>query len=388
MAFKKMQRQKYPPRLWALVGYPGGGKSSFATQMRGPLLSIDADNRFTEVLHLTQGDVYEISAIPADNTDTERIAALLTQNMPGSDVATIVVDSLTTIIAPLVTQAIMDNDAGMNKNRIAAFKAKALAMRQLQDNVTKWGTDVLWIYHLQDSRDGGAKAVTRATISTTEEARLLRCLNLKLEVVQAGPRRGVKVAWARRGRSGMTLWDDSGTWAGMPERIEAAVYDGLNTQDQERIEQSTPSVFPGIDAALAWAMERDVFKDELHARNAYEKLKEENNPQTAEAMAELWIADVQRRQGQPQEDSEASQAPPPPDEPEYLLDEFFPREPKPEPSGNDQAAEFWEKFHDLVAQGKVHESWRNAPQVQEAEETGDWDGALKFIRSKIRLQEG
>ena len=29
MAFKKMVKQVYPPRLWALVGYPGSGKSTF-----------------------------------------------------------------------------------------------------------------------------------------------------------------------------------------------------------------------------------------------------------------------------------------------------------------------------------------------------------------------
>jgi len=31
--FKKMVKSTYPPRLWALVGYPGSGKSTFATQM-------------------------------------------------------------------------------------------------------------------------------------------------------------------------------------------------------------------------------------------------------------------------------------------------------------------------------------------------------------------
>ena len=43
MAFKKMTKPEYPPRLWALVGYPGSGKSTFATQMRAPILVIDAE---------------------------------------------------------------------------------------------------------------------------------------------------------------------------------------------------------------------------------------------------------------------------------------------------------------------------------------------------------
>ena len=45
----KNAKFKYPPRQWSLVGYPGSGKSSFATQMRGPKLVIDSDHRFTSV---------------------------------------------------------------------------------------------------------------------------------------------------------------------------------------------------------------------------------------------------------------------------------------------------------------------------------------------------
>jgi putative protein kinase ArgK-like GTPase of G3E family len=40
MLFKKLQATKYPPRLWGLVGYPGSGKSTFATAMRAPILAI------------------------------------------------------------------------------------------------------------------------------------------------------------------------------------------------------------------------------------------------------------------------------------------------------------------------------------------------------------
>ena len=57
MAFKKMVKPQYPPRHWSLVGYPGSGKSTFAAQMRGPKVVIDADHRFTEVLELAQEDV-------------------------------------------------------------------------------------------------------------------------------------------------------------------------------------------------------------------------------------------------------------------------------------------------------------------------------------------
>ena len=295
MVFRVMSATSYPPRLWALVGYPGSGKSTFATQMRGPLVVVDADHRFREVLSWAAGDVYELSSEPADNTDADRIAALLAQNMPGAEVGTIVVDSLTAIISPLVVQAMVDKDAGREKNLAAAFRTKALAMRQLQDAVTRWGTDCLWVYHLNDARDGQGQELVRPTVSKTELARLLRSINLQLELVQDGDRHGVKVAWARRGRSGMTLWDGSGRWAGMPEAIEAACYDGLSQKDQDRIEGAAPEVFPNAETAISWGVEQGAFEALQHARNAYEKIKREKKPRTAREMAGLWVADVQRR---------------------------------------------------------------------------------------------
>jgi len=292
MGFIKMEKQPYPPRLWTLSGYPGSGKSTFATQMRGPILAVDADNRFSEVLNLVDGDAYALSSIPTDNTDTEKIAAILKENMPGSDVKTIVIDSLTAIITPLVTKAMLDNDAGRNRNRAAAFKEKALRMRQLQDAVTKWGKDVLWIYHLQDGRDSQGNKVTHATLPETEQTRLLRSINLQLEIIQDGKRRGVRVVWARRGWNGITLWDETGKWAGMPDRIEAAVYGGLSPEEQDRIEHG----FPNISQALAWGVQRGAFKDESSARLAYDEVKHKFQPQTASDMARHWTDEVLKRQ--------------------------------------------------------------------------------------------
>ncbi|MBM3129773.1 MAG: ATP-binding protein [Chloroflexi bacterium] len=270
MAFKKMQATQYPPRLWGLVGYPGSGKSTFATAMRAPILAIDADHRFTEVVRLAK-EVFALSDTPEDNVDADRIAAILAQQMPGSQVGTIVIDSLTAIITPLVVQAMIDKDEGRVKNLAAAMRGKALAMRQLQDAVTRWGTDALWIYHLHDARDEKAQAVTTATVSATELVRLTRSINLQLEITQANGKRGVKVIWARRGRSGGTLWDDTGDWRGMPEKIEAAVYDGLSQAEQERIERAAPEVFESPEIAVAWAIEQGAFDEIAHARNAYEK---------------------------------------------------------------------------------------------------------------------
>lgn len=294
MPFAKMKPSKYPPRLWSLVGYPGSGKSTFATRMRQPLLPIDADHRFSEVLHLAK-DVYSLSEVPEDNVSADRIAAILPEKMPGSGIETIIVDSLTSIITPLVIQAIMDKDLGREKNLAVAFRTKALAMRQLQDAVTRWGTDVLWLYHLHDARDEKAKEVTKATVSATELVRLTRSINMHLEIVIQDAKRGAKVVWARRGRSGMTLWDESETWENMPERIEAAVYDGLTLGEMDRIELSAPEIFPSSEIAISWAMDQGAFDEIAHARNAYEKIKHERNPTNARQMATLWIADVQHR---------------------------------------------------------------------------------------------
>jgi len=295
MAFPKLNANGYPRRLWGLYGFPGSGKSTFAARMRGPILAIDADHRFDEVTRLAGGNVYALSEVAADNVDAERVAACLRANMPGADVKTICVDSLTALLAPLVTAAILDNDAGRNRNRAAAFKTKALAMRTLQDAVTGWGTDCLWIWHLQTGRNAQAEECETATVSRTELARLTRSLNLMLRVVQESGRRGVHVDWARRGRSDLTVWDASGTWQGMPEAIERAVYDGLTEADQKRIEGATPASFSNAAAAIAWGFEQGAFAALEHARNAYDVCKREHNPQTAGDMWAAWIADVTAR---------------------------------------------------------------------------------------------
>lgn len=295
MAFKKMDKVQYPPRQWALVGYPGSGKSTFASQMTGPLLVVDADHRFAEVARFAEGEVFELSDEPSDNVNAERIAALLKENMAGSGVKTVVIDSLTSILSPLIVEAILDNDAGRNKNRVASFKDKALAMRLLQDTITGWGVDTLWIYHLRTGLDGQAREVESTTISVVELARLRRSLNLQLRLIHDHNRRGIHVDWARRGRSGITLWDESGTWRGMPEKIEAAVYGGLTMEEMRAFEQQAPISFSGPEEAIAWGVEQGCFRDTVHAKNAYDKIKRDQKPQTALEMWQLWIAEVEAR---------------------------------------------------------------------------------------------
>lgn len=300
MAFAKKQIPVYPRRHWQIVGRAGSGKSTFAMRMKAPLLPIDADHRIDQVAHLNP-DMLELSTVPTDHNDTDRIAQLLAANMPGAQVGTILIDSLTAIIAPLVTQAMQDKEHGRTKNLYAAFRPKAMAMRQLQDAVTRFGTDTLWIFHLDDTNTESGEKIVKESISKTELARLMRSVNLKLEVVTDAQtrRRGIYVKWARRGRSGKqvgVLWDETGTWIGMPERIEHAVYDGLTAAEQDALESSLPESFADDATAIAWGFEHGAFNALEHARNAHEKLmREHDNPQEMEERSALWIADVLAR---------------------------------------------------------------------------------------------
>jgi hypothetical protein len=295
MGFQKMIKPQFPPRHWSLVGYPGSGKSTFAARMVGPKLVIDADHRFSEVLELNQDDVYSLSDEASHNVDPDAINTILLANMPGSGVKTIIIDSLTAIITPYIVQAMVDREKKRTKNLMASFQKKALAMRQLQDAVTRWGTDTLWIYHLQDSRDANANAVIRSTITDTEIARLSRCINMQLQVIEDNNRRGIQVTWARSGRSDVTLWDESGTWEDMPLRIEEAVYGGLSRDDKERIAQQTPRIFPTIEAALDWGVEQGAFTAQDEAEAAYKHLRTVGAPASATEMAVLWSNEVRKR---------------------------------------------------------------------------------------------
>ncbi len=289
MGFKRLDQVARPPRQWALVGYPGSGKSTFAAQMAAPLLIVDADHRFVEVSRQAVGEVLTLSEIAADHVDPERITQQLRANMPGSGVATIVVDSLTAIISPLITEAVLANDAGLNRNKIAAYKPKAMTMRLLQDALTGWGCDVLWIYHLRGGMDAKAQAHESTSISVVELARLRRSLNAQLRLVVDGDRRGVVVDWARSGRSGITLWDDSGSWRGMPERLETAMYGG------ELPPGGDPTSFASVADAIAWGFEQGCFRDAVHTQNAYNELKRLKSPRSAAEMWRLWLAEVNAR---------------------------------------------------------------------------------------------
>src|SRR5690606_30098960 len=134
-----------------------------------------------------------------------------------------------------------------------------------------WGCDVLWIYHLRSGMDSQANERESTSVSAVELARLRRSLNMQLRVVQEGEKRGIHVDWARRGRNGITEWDDTGCWQGMPEKIEQAVYGGLTPEERDALGKQKPTEFSGPQEAIAWGYEQGCFNDAVHAQNAYEE---------------------------------------------------------------------------------------------------------------------
>ena len=294
MGFKKLQ-QKLPPRVWLLKGYSRSGKSVFSMNMRGPILPIDADNKLFGSQQYAVGEVMEFSDNHADTVNVARIEKILEENMPDSGIKTIIVDSVTPILEPLILKAMESTQT----NKISAFGSKAAAMKKLAYATTKWGCDVLFIYHIEETTAAKADGVNgikvgdkveKNTITDVELARLNKHFNMSLTVVEEGSRRGIRVDYAQHGKYGMTIWDDKGYWRGMPERIEEIVYASGVLAEPER-----PTSFGGVAQAIAWGMAQGVFRDENHAKNAYEKCKLAHNPSTAAEMWTLWIAEVDRR---------------------------------------------------------------------------------------------
>lgn len=287
--FKRMEAPKYPPRQWAVYGDAGSGKSHLAAQMKAPSLVIDSDARFTEQLKNATGEIYQLSDDHAANTDPNQIVTLLKTNLPGSGVRTIVVDSLTAIMRPIINQGLVDAETA--KNKIGVWRDKALAMSRMQDAVSSSGCDSLWIWHTHTTRDASAKVIQRASIPDTELQRLRRSLNAILRIdVDADGRRSILVEWARNGKGGMRLYDDAGGWRGMPERIEAAIY-----SEGVKESEGTPATFANPQMAIAWGEEQGCFRATQHAQHAYEKCKRLAKPKNAAEMRDAWVADVERR---------------------------------------------------------------------------------------------
>src|SRR3954452_856113 len=317
MAFKRVDKDTLPPRRWALKGRYGDGKSTFILALRQPALIVDADGRRHE---LKGGELYQLSEEPADNRSVERIQDLLDQNMPGSGIKTVAIDSITSLIGSSIARAMLGNAADRTSDKNRAWIDKAEKMRLLQDSVTAHGSDVLWVWHLEDAQLNGQTHV-RETLPESERERLFRSLNASLRIVREDDRRGILVEWSLEGPSGMVLWDELGQWKGVPERIEAALYgrgDARPTppapRPSEPIAETEAPVtqtarpdlaradnvltFYSPAEAISWAVEQGAFADSFTAEVAYEQLKAEIKPRHAKEMYIIWIGHVRKQKPQ------------------------------------------------------------------------------------------
>jgi hypothetical protein len=69
----------------------------------------------------------------------------------------------------------------------------------------------------------------------------MRSVKLRLQLSQDNGVYQAEVIWARCGRCGVVLEDTTGYWKDMPEKIEAAVYDGLSAEDMDRMKAEPPA---------------------------------------------------------------------------------------------------------------------------------------------------
>jgi hypothetical protein len=156
-------------------------------------------------------------------------------------------------------------------------------------------------YHLAKGRDAKANEVVKTSITQLELSRIMRSVNMRLQLTQGNGVYKAEVIWARGGRCGVVLKDTAGYWKDMPEKIEAAAYDGLSEADMDRMKTEPPEIFPRPVEAIRWGMDQvdangqPVFKDEAHAQNAYDKVKREKQPQSARDMRDAWVGEVMRR---------------------------------------------------------------------------------------------
>ena len=224
--FGSFKKTKYPPRQWGLVGFAGTGKSTFLAQLLQPLLVIDADGRFHEIADKCR-DPLTLSDNPNDHRDGLAIATAL-QGAELSGIGTIVLDSITPILRLSIAMGMTKNERGEGpKNKVAAFQDKANQLRLIQDSMVRPGVDSVIVWHYEKGRDDKGQEQKNQTISRTEGERLLRSMNaiIALDKDENTGQRLAKVTWSRAGRRGIVIPDTEGFWRGVPERIEAALYD-------------------------------------------------------------------------------------------------------------------------------------------------------------------
>lgn len=234
---------------------------------------VDADGRFDEVIS-EDSEFVPLSDKQHEMIDPKKIYDILHKNMPDDNVGLIAVDSVTAIFEPIVL-GIQRNQEESKNYSARGYKDKADAMKFLVAGITPWGVDHVWVYHYRERADVSGNKQVVTTITDLELSRLWRNINLKTEIViDSNGKRGLKILSARGGRSGFVIWDETGKWKGIRQRVEKEVWGGLTQDDQTKLIQDAV-LFSGPDEAIRWGMDSGVFGDEQHAKNSYEALKKE-----------------------------------------------------------------------------------------------------------------
>lgn len=327
MALKKLTSATKPPRRWAIVAFPCVGKSTFATRMKGPLVVADIDGRFSEVHTLAGEDNVSVIQLDGarDPSDANAWAEQIESDISGLAFGTMVADSITPVIEPLFYD-VAEEDNPKARNKLLLHKA-ATANRFF-NALVRHGNDVLLVWHLKDTMVNGQGSV-RTTLSKTETERLKMHLNAILEIaVDETGKRGITIAWARNGRDNHTIWDDSGSWLNMPEKVEAHLYGspaavvttaqsnaapkatvvapvtpapvvatvteevGAGAEPGASLPESPATNFANRAGALTWAVQQNAFPDIDKAGAAYDAVKKEKGPKSAGDMFQLWRTHV------------------------------------------------------------------------------------------------
>lgn len=311
MAFgKKYEYNPVPDKVgMLLVAYANAGKSTLAARMVPPGKTgvvIDSDGRFDEVV-TDDVEFVRLSDEQSEMSDPKQVYDIMHASMPNDEIGLALVDSVTAILEPIILG--IQRDVDENKSSGArGYKKKADAMKFLQAAFAPWGIDTIWVYHYRDFGDAFGKEKTGTSITELELARLYRNINIQCEiVVDKNERRGLKILFARGGRTGFTIWDDSGSWEGIRERLLQEVWGGLTREEQTKLVEDGPTGFSSSSEAIAWAVDLGAFDEvEGHAgqtskaKNSFKKLYRELKAELGDELTQdvafaAWVDKVTKK---------------------------------------------------------------------------------------------
>lgn len=313
-----------PQRIHLIIkGREKSGKSSFVSEWVKPGVAvvIDADGRFQDsVPENSNTTFYPMSDTKEDMIEVDRIVKTMDRALPiiGSETTTIIVDTLTKILSPII------DGIQKSSSNVYGYAPKAKAMKDLRSCFNKWNAETIWVYHRslyyrEIKKDDGRKDYVldeKNSLSNIEYSRIGADITLTLDLLvdENTQKRGVKVLEARKGRQGFTYWDESGTWQDVRKNLEELIWGGLTKVEQDKMEDMRDEVLLSSEHAQKWAWEfsgknGNFFSDAVHVENAYNKCKsqveadykERGEKLTGVKFFELWKEEVFAREAKSKE---------------------------------------------------------------------------------------